>query len=414
MISSNIGDLQEASALEYFGLAKLLRLSLSGTDLTPILSSLLEQLAEDENMAYPLLDAAIIFQFRGDLDIALELQRTALRVQRLYRVPSSQPARLRLLALMAPGDLMANVPIECLLENSDVELSMFYTTGDEDELMELPEHDALFVAISETEANRPLLAPWFTRLADWPKPVINNPLHIERVARNIASQLLHPAPGVVMPPTLRMSDAELRHIAQELPMGGCFPEGLDFPLIIRPLDSHAGHHLYKVGDPAELLEKLDLMSSEEFFVSRYIDYRSSDGLFRKFRIILIDGKPFACHMAVSSHWVIHYLNAGMVESAEKRAEEALFMANFEHEFAVRHGEALSEINRRIGLDYLGIDCAETQDGQLLIFEIDHAMIVHDMDPADLFPYKQAPMQKLFAAFRTMLIDRAEQGAPATQ
>jgi hypothetical protein len=32
------------------------------------------------------------------------------------------------------------------------------------------------------------------------------------------------------------------------------------------------------------------------------------------------------------------------------------------------------------------------------------MTVHAMDPADIFPYKQPQMRKVFRAFRQMLID----------
>jgi hypothetical protein len=96
------------------------------------------------------------------------------------------------------------------------------------------------------------------------------------------------------------------------------------------------------------------------------------------------------------------LNAGMTESAEKRAEEARFMETFDDDFAVRHAVAFRAIHERLGLDYVGIDCAQTQDGKLLIFEADSDMIVHAMDPVDLFPYKGPQMQKLFGAFREML------------
>ncbi len=139
-------------------------------------------------------------------------------------------------------------------------------------------------------------------------------------------------------------------------------------------------------------------------ISRFVDYRAGDGRFRKYRIALINGRPFACHMAISDHWIIHYLNAGMTESEEKRAEEERFMTEFDAVFARRHEQALAAITERVGLDYVGIDCAETLDGQLLIFEIDNAMVVHAMDPVDLFPYKQPQMKKVFGAFRRMLID----------
>ena len=64
----------------------------------------------------------------------------------------------------------------------------------------------------------------------------------------------------------------------------------------------------------------------------------------------------------------------------------------------------------MGLDYFGIDCGETADGRLLLFEADVAMIVHSMDPPELFPYKQPQMRKIRDAFRDML--RRKSGAHA--
>jgi hypothetical protein len=113
-------------------------------------------------------------------------------------------------------------------------------------------------------------------------------------------------------------------------------------------------------------------------------------------------------MAISSHWMVHYLNAGMAESAEKRAQEAGAMADFDQDFASRHAAAFDALHQRLDLDYYSIDCAETQDGRLLLFEADAAAIIHLMDPPDLFPYKQAPMRRIFAAFEDMLRRRAGQ------
>ena len=397
-------------AQKYLGLATLLRLNLAGTDLQPVLERLIQQATDDPNDSCSLMDAAVIFQFHGNLELALNLQKEALSQRRLYCLPAKKPVKLRLLALMVPGEIMANVPIECLLEDCDVELNIHYATGAEVDPAEIPEHDVLFVAICETEASRPILQAWLPLLAMWPRPVLNNPLNIERVARDTAAGLLSALPGVVMPPTLRLSRRALSQMTVSGVATNQLQPGLAFPLIVRPVDSHAGNDLYKVNSPAEMIEKLGTMPCDEFFVSPFVDYRSSDGQFRKYRIILIQGQPFACHMGISSHWMIHYLNAGMADSAEKRAEEAAFMADFETGFATRHAVALAAINDGIGLDYLGIDCAETSDGRLLVFEVDHAMVVHAMDPVDVYPYKQPAMQKIFSAFRAMLFKAAGKAA----
>jgi hypothetical protein len=111
----------------------------------------------------------------------------------------------------------------------------------------------------------------------------------------------------------------------------------------------------------------------------------------------VNGRPFVAHMAVSERWMVHYLNADMGRAAN-RAEEAATMATFDEGFAARHREAFEALGRTFGLDYFGIDCAETLDGRLLVFEADVAMIVHAMDSAELYPYKKPAMAKLFAGF----------------
>jgi hypothetical protein len=120
------------------------------------------------------------------------------------------------------------------------------------------------------------------------------------------------------------------------------------------------------------------------------------------------GRPYIAHMAISDHWMVHYLNAGMAESEEKRAEEAAVMERFDEDFAVRHAAAFAALHERLGLDYFAIDCAELPDGRLLVFEADVSMIVHALDPEALYPYKRPQMMKVFKAFEAVLRERAGQ------
>jgi hypothetical protein len=115
-------------------------------------------------------------------------------------------------------------------------------------------------------------------------------------------------------------------------------------------------------------------------------------------------------MAIADRWDIWYLNAGMALSESKRLEEAEFMRSFDNGFAVRHRTALSRMTERVGLDYFMVDCAENQQGELLIFEADNTAVVHNMDSPELFPYKPPQMLAIFRAFANMLVDRARNGA----
>ncbi len=180
-----------------------------------------------------------------------------------------------------------------------------------------------------------------------------------------------------------------------------------FPLIVRPEGAHAGTNTHKVENLDELVSVLASLAVENVHLSKFIDYTSDDGQFRKYRIALIDGVAYPAHMAISSNWMVHYLNAGMTESALKRDEEANWLNGFREDFAVKHQAGFKSLCDTLGLDYFAIDCAEAKDGTLLIFEIDTAMIVHCMDVEPEFAYKKAPMQRLFAAFRAMLAGTQE-------
>lgn len=389
------------------GLAALMRMAYSGADLAPLATELVARAERDPDDANVMMDLSTVLQLRGNREIALATQAEALKIQQIYSPPTvAREARLKVLAIMSPGDLMSNTPLEFLLEDSDIALDILYIGPGLPSPAALPDHDVMFVAVGESDQNLPLLKELESVAASWPRPVLNPPGRIARMSRDAACALLKSTPGVVMPDTLRIGRARLQGIGDgNVAISSVFEDGA-FPLIVRPVDSHAGQGLEKLDDATAIAAYLLAMPQEEFYISRFIDYRAPDGLFRKYRIVLIAGRPFLCHLAISQHWMIHYLNAGMAESAEKRAEEARCMASFDTDFAQRHAAALRAIHERSGLDYLGIDCGESRDGKLLIFEVDSNMIVHAIDPADVFPYKQPQMQKVFAAFRAMLVDAA--------
>ncbi|MHA7684924.1 ATP-grasp domain-containing protein [Cupriavidus sp. PET2-C1] len=388
------------------GLRHLLRAAHQNEDLRPLGAELINHLQSQPDDANALMDLSLVLQLIGDHALAMTMQAEALQARQLYHLPTLRngEARLRVLAIMVSGDLMANTPLECLLGNSDVALDALYVTPENPLPQAVPEHDVLFIAVGESDRTQPVLEHLRALAAIWPRPVLNQPDRLQQLSRDRAASLLASAPGVCMPPTLRVDRQVLAGIASgQAAISSVLGEGA-FPIIVRPLGSHAGKGLEKIGDAAELTGYLAQTDEPAFYVSYFIDYRNDDGQFRKYRLVLIEGRAYVCHVGISEHWMIHYLNAGMAESAAKRDEEAAIMRDFDDTFALRHKDALALIQERLGLDYVGLDCAETPDGELLVFEADTAMVVHDIDPVDLFPYKQPQMHKIFAAFRTMLIN----------
>lgn len=389
------------------GMAALARMFFERVDVQPLWGQLVGRATADPTDAAALMDLATMLLLSGDRDGGLGVQAQALEQGRFYRRPGGEHPGLRLLALVAPGDTMANTPLDFLLEGSDIDLLTLYVGPDHPPPDPLPDHDVAFLAIGESEANLASLHDLETASAHWPKSLVNGrPARIAALTRDGVCALLRDADAVVAPPTVRASRDALARIGQDADaLQGLLP-GAAFPIIARPVDSHAGAGLEKLDDSSAMTAYLAGQTTDDFYISPFVDYAGPDGLFRKQRIALIEGRPFICHMAISPRWMVHYLNADMLENAGNRAEEARFMATFDEDFARRHRVALEQIHQRIGLDYFAIDCAETKDGRLLLFEADVAMIVHAMDPPELFAYKQPQMRKVFDAFQAMLRRRA--------
>ena len=392
---------------ERMGVARLASMQSAGTDLRPLWRALIAKLIDGTLEAGEGLDLSLMAQLLGDRPAGLAIQDTILASHQLFRLSGySTPARLRVLALAAATDMGSNTPIEFLLPDSGIELMTLYVVPGIGLPAPLPDHDVAIVIASDSADCRAALGQINQVLPHWPRPVLNLPHLVCNLDRDKLHHVLGGIQGLEIPETVAITRERLLSLSQPDVTAAEGIASLTFPIIIRPRGSHAGKGLAKVDDRAALLCYLGAGQETEFFVSGFVDYSSADGLFRKQRIVFIDRQPYACHLAIADRWDIWYLNAGMSLDAAKRFEEEAFMQTFDTDFARRHRLALSGIASRIGLDYFTIDCAETRDGSLLVFEADNTAIVHDMDPPDIFPYKVPQMHKVFSAFAAMLGRRA--------
>ncbi len=384
------------------GMAKLAKLAFDGHDLRPLWAELINKLLSGVANAGEGIDLSLIAQLLGDKQAGLAIQREVLLAHRLFRSPcASKAPRLRVLALAAATDMGSNTPIEFLLEGSGIELIMLYVIPEAELPVPLPDHDIAIVIASDSEDCRDALAKIDAAAPNWPRALLNPPKLVCNLDRDKLHRLLSGVDGLVIPATTAATREQLLQ-AQSNKALASIDTGLGFPVIVRPRGSHAGNGLAKVDDAEAMQRYVEAREESEFFVSRFVDYASEDGLFRKYRVVFVEGRPYACHMAIADRWDIWYLNAGMSHSAEKRLEEETFMRSFDIGFGRRHQAAFAAIASRLALDYFTIDCAETKDGELLIFEADNTAVVHNMDPAAVFPYKGPQMRKIFDAFAAML------------
>jgi len=393
------------------GNGALIKFASDGGDVSKVFNFFSEQARQSPEDASFQLDLALLHLIGQRKEEAYRAQAEALERQQLFRVVGTKgeeiATRRRVLALVAPGDFMNNAQLEFLLDGSDIGLDVLYVVPGKPLPSALPEHDVVFCAVNESDENMPVLDRISRLLAAWPRPVLNAPEKIKRLTRDGTASLFAGAKKVCASRVSRVGLPDLLRLARkEAALNTLLPETA-FPILARPVGSHCGKNLEKIDRAEDLTPYLDGLENQDddFFLASFMDYRGGDGLFRKYRVVLIEGVPFLCHMAVSEQWKIHYVNVGMAESAAKREEEARAMATFDADFARRHRAAFADLYEQVGLEYFGIDCAELPDGRLLLFEAETAMVIHAMDSPALYPYKQGQMAKVFAAFRG-LIDRA--------
>ncbi len=202
--------------------------------------------------------------------------------------------------------------------------------------------------------------------------------------------LLQDIDHLLIPPVWRLAEA-----AQWEALAG------QLPLLIRPIYSHGGVGLTLVHNGEELAER-QARQQGPVYVSRFIDYRSADGWFRKYRMIFIDRKPYPYHLAISPNWMVHYYNAGMEAYPWKLEEEQVYLRDPLRVLGAAGMRAIEAIGVRMDLDYAGIDFTVLPDGRILVFEANPTMLAHPEDPAGPLAHKNVTTQRIFDAFEALL------------
>jgi glutathione synthase/RimK-type ligase-like ATP-grasp enzyme len=226
---------------------------------------------------------------------------------------------------------------------------------------------------------------------------------VAATGRSDNAQRLSGIPGVITPRTVTLPRALLASPDAATTLAR---HGFDFPLLIRTPGFHTGRHFLRIEAIAQLPAALAELPGEDLTVLRYLDARGPDGKARKYRVMMIDGELYPLHVAISSHWKIHYFTAEMAESPEHRAEDEEFIENMPAVLGPRAMTALAEIQSRLGLDYAGIDFGLSASREILLFEANATMLVNPPEPDQKWAYRRPAVDRIYAAMRRMLMGRA--------
>jgi tetratricopeptide (TPR) repeat protein len=342
-------------------------------------------------------------QTTGDIAGAQAAYEEAAKLDPLIRRPAARsPAEFRLLALYAPFG--GNTPTEYLFQDAfyDTDTLSMFASREYDGAM-FDENVRLVVNLisdtDQTEALLPLAADLVDRLN---KPVINHPRKIQRTSRDAVANLLQSIPGCRVPKAVRLkAGADCSPLALQ----AIFP----FPacVLARPAGTHGGDDFEKFEDHAALAAFLSHRPDHDHYLIEYIDYRSDDGYFRKYRFIFVDDQILPYHLCIGDGWKLHHVSTDMANQSWMQHEEEAFLNDPAAVFGPAHYQAMETIRERVGLEYCGIDCALDSSGNLVVFEVNASMLVHARNEG--FLYKTPAVQRIKLAFDAMLRKFASSG-----
>jgi hypothetical protein len=214
-------------------------------------------------------------------------------------------------------------------------------------------------------------------------PVLNRPEEIAKTTRERITRQLTGTDNVIVPPTARVRAPTVDRLKLAFQL-----HGIHFPVIVRAAGTHTGNIVGIFHNMSQLINSIG-PAHNDYIAASFFDYRSLDGLYRKYRVWFIGTELVLQHMLVSDRWNIHMAERErfMAPRDDLRAEERSVLEDGINGFPHQIAASLREIRRRITLDYFGMDFGIIDRDRILLFEANAQMhFVGNMSGDERFDY----------------------------
>lgn len=206
---------------------------------------------------------------------------------------------------------------------------------------------------------------------------LNTPRSVLETGRDQIAKKLKNIPGLIMPQTVRAKLSGVEDLWREMKLAG-----LQFPVIIRECGTHAGQRMILLKSSQDLSPLYPLaLDGRPFYLTEYYDY-CEDGIFTKYRLVLVNGQVFLRSIDSGAGWMVHYqdhLDLKEQDPAFEQREHDL-LNHFETHLKALVQPVMTQIYQALKLDYFGVDCHINQRGEILIFEANANMNILQDDP----------------------------------
>ncbi|MDM5271399.1 hypothetical protein PGH07_04350 [Sulfurovum sp. zt1-1] len=249
--------------------------------------------------------------------------------------------------------------------------------------------NAVFNQVSDADSHKIVLEKLqeFYRSVSAHMPFYNPPANIMKTTRDNIYQTLKDIPRLNVPKTIKIqprSPSDIHQIIKD--------ERFEYPVIFRQAGDHGGISTIRVDGETEQFNAFAL-DGRDYYLTQFVNYLNSDGVYAKYRLIIINGEVFIRHAIFGQEWMVH---AGS-QIEKKRGEEYknLVAKRFNEEIKPNIQPIITEMYNRLGLDYFGMDCNIDNEMNILVFEVNANMNVFTISKDSIFkPHIDAARQAL--------------------
>ena len=178
---------------------------------------------------------------------------------------------------------------------------LFDITADQ----ELPRRmiSAVFNEISDADTHKITLKKaddFYISISD-KVPFFNPPSLIMKTTRDNIYRSLQGIEKLHVPKTVKIqprSPSDIYDIVKK--------ENFEFPVIFRKAGDHGGISTIRVDDETEQFYQFPL-DGRDYYLTQFVENKDN-GLYRKYRLMVVDGNVYLRHVKVGAEWLVHHKN----------------------------------------------------------------------------------------------------------
>ncbi len=204
-------------------------------------------------------------------------------------------------------------------------------------------------------------------------PFFNIPSNVMKTSREQIYQLLQGIEKLHVPKTIKIQSKTSQEVHDLIKK-----EGFEYPVIFRQAGDHGGISTIRVENETEQFYSFPL-DGRDYYLTQFVEY-VDEGLYKKYRLMVIDGEVYLRHVKISEEWMVHHRN----QIAYPEKLQKIVSKSFLSQIKSTIQPIVNEIHKRLQLDYFGIDCYIDKNMNLLIFEINPSMNIFNKAKKEIF------------------------------